>query len=52
LSASFYKAATNETVRVISADLQQTNGSLNTMFKFCVGAGRSNEALRADWQRQ
>src|SRR5690348_81418 len=45
-------AATNETVRVISADLQQTNGTLNTMFKRCVGAGRANEGLRADWQRQ
>ncbi len=22
------------------------------MFKFCVGAGRANEGLRADWQRQ
>ena len=45
-------AATNETPRLISADLHQTNGPLNTMFKFCVGAGRANEGLRADWQRQ
>jgi len=45
-------AATNETVRLVSADLQQTSGPLNTMFKFCVGAGRANEGLRADWQRQ
>jgi xylan 1,4-beta-xylosidase len=45
-------AATNETPRLISADLQQTNGPLDTMFKFCVGAGRANEGLRADWQRQ
>jgi len=45
-------AATNAAVRVISADLQQTDGPLNTMFKFCVGAGRANEGLRADWQRQ
>jgi len=44
--------ATNETSRLVSADLQQTNGALNTMFKFCVGAGRANEGLRADWQRQ
>ena len=22
------------------------------MFNFCVGAGRANEGLRADWQRQ
>jgi xylan 1,4-beta-xylosidase len=39
-------------VRLIAADLQQTNGPLNTMFKRCVGAGRANEGLRADWQRQ
>jgi xylan 1,4-beta-xylosidase len=45
-------AATNETPRLISADLRQTNGPLDTMFKFCVGAGRANEGLRADWQRQ
>jgi xylan 1,4-beta-xylosidase len=45
-------AATNETARAVSADLQQTNGPLDTMFKFCVGAGRANEGLRADWQRQ
>jgi len=45
-------AATNETARLISADLQQTKGPLDTMFKFCVGAGRANEGLRADWQRQ
>ena len=45
-------AATNETVRRISADLRQTNGPLDTMFKLCVGAGRANEGLRADWQRQ
>mgnify|MGYP001556412721 CR=1 FL=1 len=38
--------------RIVSADLQQTNGPLDTMFKFCVGAGRANEGLRADWQRQ
>ncbi|HEV2454739.1 MAG TPA: glycoside hydrolase [Verrucomicrobiae bacterium] len=38
--------------RVISADLRDTNGPLNTMFNFCVGAGRANEGLRADWQRQ
>ncbi len=38
--------------RTISADLLQIKGPLNTMFKTCVGAGRANEGLRADWQRQ
>ena len=40
------------TDRVITADIQQVQGPLNTMFKKCVGAGRANEGLRADWQRQ
>ena len=38
--------------RTISADLRDVKGPLNTMFKACVGAGRANEGLRADWQRQ
>ena len=40
------------TDRVITADLRQVQGPMNTMFKKCVGAGRANEGLRADWQRQ
>jgi xylan 1,4-beta-xylosidase len=38
--------------RIVSADLHEVKGPLNTMFKDCVGAGRANEGLRADWQRQ
>lgn len=38
--------------RVVSADVRQVKGPLNTMFKTCVGAGRAAEGLRADWQRQ
>ncbi len=38
--------------RVINADFSKTAGPLNTMFKECVGAGRANEGLRADWQQQ
>jgi xylan 1,4-beta-xylosidase len=45
-------AATNDNARRVSVDLRQTDGPLDTMFKFCVGAGRANEGLRADWQRQ
>jgi xylan 1,4-beta-xylosidase len=40
------------TDRVITADFRQVQGPMNTMFKKCVGAGRANEGLRADWQRQ
>lgn len=51
-AGDLFSAPTNLTQRLISADLQRTNGVLDTMFKFCVGAGRANEGLRADWQRQ
>ena len=44
------KPATQE--RVISVDFSRSAGKLNTMFKECVGAGRANEGLRADWQQQ
>jgi len=38
--------------RIITTDFGKTAGQLNTMFKECVGAGRANEGLRADWQQQ
>lgn len=38
--------------RVINIDFNKTSGQLNTMFNDCVGAGRANEGLRADWQQQ
>jgi xylan 1,4-beta-xylosidase len=38
--------------RTINVDYNQAKGPLNTMFKECVGAGRANEGLRADWQQQ
>ncbi|HVV48757.1 MAG TPA: glycoside hydrolase [Polyangia bacterium] len=38
--------------RLLSADLRQVKGPLDTKFKACVGAGRAAEGLRADWQRQ
>jgi len=38
--------------RVIIADFNKVKGPLNTMFKECIGAGRANEGLRADWQQQ
>lgn len=38
--------------RVIAIDYNQAKGPLNTQFKECIGAGRANEGLRADWQQQ
>lgn len=41
-----------ETPRIIAIDYTSVKGSFNTAFKECVGAGRANEGLRADWQQQ
>lgn len=38
--------------RYITLDYNKSVGTLNTMFKTCIGAGRANEGLRADWQQQ
>jgi len=38
--------------RVLSLDFNKVKGTFNTMFKECIGAGRANEGLRADWQQQ
>lgn len=40
------------TERTIRLDYDRVKGPMNTMFRECVGAGRANEGLRADWQRQ
>lgn len=40
------------TDRIINLDFNKVKGAFNTMFKECVGAGRANEGLRADWQQQ
>lgn len=38
--------------RIISINFNQVKGPFNTMFKECIGAGRANEGLRAEWQKQ
>lgn len=38
--------------RAIRLDARQVKGPLNHSFDLCVGAGRANEGLRADWQQQ
>ncbi len=38
--------------RIITIDFGREKGPLNTMFNECIGAGRANEGLRADWQQQ
>src|SRR5205814_1442608 len=39
-------------VRTIEVDAGKVQGPLNRTFNQCVGAGRANEGLRADWQQQ
>ncbi|MEQ8552551.1 MAG: hypothetical protein RIC53_07845 [Cyclobacteriaceae bacterium] len=46
------KSKTKVSERVINVSFSNEKGLLNTMFKQCVGAGRANEGLRADWQQQ
>lgn len=38
--------------RVVKADYNKAAGNMNTMYNECIGAGRANEGLRADWQQQ
>jgi xylan 1,4-beta-xylosidase len=51
-SAFAQRKNTKELARVINVDFRQEAGPLNAAFKACVGAGRANEGLRADWQQQ
>ena len=39
-------------IRTIEADINQIKGSTSKVWQECVGAGRANEGLRADWQEQ
>ena len=38
--------------RVIEVNVKASSGKLSSTFNACVGAGRANEGLRADWQQQ
>jgi len=39
-------------IRTINADFNKTQGATKTVWRKCIGAGRANEGLRADWQEQ
>jgi xylan 1,4-beta-xylosidase len=39
-------------IRSINLDFNKIKGNFSKMFRECVGAGRANEGLRADWQQQ
>ena len=38
--------------RTIAVDVARVRGPHDKAFRLCVGAGRANEGLRADWQAQ
>jgi xylan 1,4-beta-xylosidase len=38
--------------REITVDFSKVRGPHSTVWKECIGAGRANEGLRADWQEQ
>jgi len=38
--------------RTIDVNINQVKGQLPKSINLCIGAGRANEGLRADWQRQ
>ncbi|MFB3896158.1 MAG: glycoside hydrolase [bacterium] len=38
--------------RKLNLDINAVKGPTNRMYKVCIGAGRANEGLRADWQQQ
>jgi xylan 1,4-beta-xylosidase len=52
ITGAFAKPKPVSQDRVINIDFNKSAGMLNPMFKECIGAGRANEGLRADWQQQ
>ncbi|QEE50839.1 glycoside hydrolase [Flavobacterium alkalisoli] len=52
LSQKSFSQTKESAVRRIETDFNKTKGKLNNYFNECVGAGRANEGLRADWQQQ
>ena len=51
-SALVFTQTPSAAPRVISADLHHVRGPHSKVFRRCIGAGRANEGLRADWQQQ
>jgi len=41
-----------QSTREIAVDYAKVRGPASTVWKECIGAGRANEGLRADWQEQ
>ncbi|PQJ76598.1 GH39 family glycosyl hydrolase [Polaribacter glomeratus] len=52
LLLSLFYLPTNAQQRTISVDVNKVKGELSPSYLYCIGAGRANEGLRADWQAQ
>lgn len=52
LLVSLVYFSTNAQQRTISVDVNKVKGQLSESHLYCIGAGRANEGLRADWQAQ
>ena len=52
LVAAILASGQGANMRQIDIDARAVEGPFTNMFRVCVGAGRANEGLRADWQRQ
>lgn len=52
ITVSLPTIASDLEARTIAVDVNRVGGPLDTSFKQCIGAGRANEGLRADWQDQ
>ena len=52
LAAAKPPKAASGTPRTIAVDVGRVKGPHDKAFRLCVGAGRANEGLRADWQEQ
>lgn len=46
------KESKSANARTVTADMNAVSGPTKTGWRKCVGAGRANEGLRADWQEQ
>ncbi|MCB8999118.1 MAG: glycoside hydrolase [Bacteroidales bacterium] len=46
------KSSLSTEIRTIEADFNIQKGPVSKVWQECVGAGRANEGLRADWQEQ
>src|SRR5688572_25012662 len=52
INSNLFGQNNNSDNRIIKVDYNKSSGAMNNMFKECIGAGRANEGLRADWQQQ